>query len=37
MVHARFGKRFTFSLLNIKENFTLKPGKYVIMIDPLWN
>mmetsp|Transcript_35119 Transcript_35119/g.46233 ORF Transcript_35119/g.46233 Transcript_35119/m.46233 type:complete len:220 (+) Transcript_35119:753-1412(+) len=36
-VHARFGKRFTFSLLNIKENIKLKPGKYVIMIDPLWN
>ena len=36
-VAARYGKRFTFSLLNIKENLTLKPGKYVVMIDPLWN
>lgn len=24
-------------MLNIKENLTLKPGKYVVMIDPLWN
>lgn len=36
-VHARYGKRFTFSLLNIKENITLKPGKYIVMVDPLWN
>ena len=36
-VHARFGKRFTFSLSNIRDKIALKPGKYIIMIDPLWN
>ena len=36
-VHARYGKRFTFSLLNIKENISLQPGRYVVMVDPLWN
>ena len=34
-VNARFGSRFTFSLLNGKT--MLKPGKYIFMIDPLWN
>ena len=34
-VKARFGSRFNFSLLNQK--LTLKPGKYVFMIDPVWN
>jgi len=34
-VNARFGNRFTFSLLN--DHTSLKPGKYIIMIDPLWN
>ena len=34
-VNARFGNRFTFSLLN--EQVTLKAGKYIVMIDPLWN
>lgn len=35
LISARFGNRFTFSLLNSK--IALKPGKYIIMIDPLWN
>ena len=34
-VNARFGTRFTFSLLN--DHIKLLPGKYVVMIDPLWN
>lgn len=34
-VGARYGNRFTFSLLN--DNVILQPGKYVIMIDPIWN
>ena len=36
-VHARYGKRFTFSLADIKENIVLKPGKYIVMVDPLFN
>ena len=35
VVNARFGNKFMFSLLNQK--VTLNPGKYVVMIDPLWN
>ena len=35
VVNARFGNKFMFSLLNQK--ITLKPGKYVVMIDPVWN
>lgn len=34
-VNARFGSRFTFSLLNGKTH--LKAGKYIFMVDPLWN
>lgn len=34
-VNARFGSRFTFSLLH--DNTELKAGKYVVMVDPLWN
>lgn len=34
-ISARFGNRFMFSLLNNK--IKLQPGKYVIMIDPVWN
>lgn len=34
-VTACFGNRFMFSLLNQK--IMLQPGKYVIMIDPVWN
>lgn len=34
-ISARYGSRFNFSLLNQK--ITLKPGKYVFMIDPIWN
>jgi len=34
-INARFGSRFMFSLLNQK--ITLKPGKYVVMVDPVWN
>ena len=34
-INARFGSRFMFSLLNHK--ITLKPGKYIFMIDPVWN
>ena len=34
-INARFGSRFTFSLLNQK--IKLEPGRYIIMIDPLWN
>ena len=34
-VNARFGNRFMFTLLNTK--ITLHPGKYIVMIDPVWN
>ena len=34
-IHARFGSRFMFSLLN--QNIVLKPGKYVVLVDPLWD
>ena len=34
-IQARFGNRFMFSLLNSK--ISLPPGKYVFMIDPIWN
>ena len=35
-VNGRFGgQNFNFSLMN--EHDVLKPGKYVIMVDPLWN
>lgn len=34
-VHGRYGSGFTFSLLT--ENIVLKPGKYILMIDPMWN
>ena len=34
-VTGKFGNDFTFSLLN--ENIILKPGKYIIMVDPHWN
>ena len=34
-VNARFGSHFTFSLLN--QNIILEPGKYIFMVDPLWN
>ena len=30
-----FGNRFMFTLLNTK--ITLQPGKYIVMIDPVWN
>ena len=35
VVNARFGNKFMFSLLNQKVN--LKAGKYVVMVDPVWN
>ena len=34
-VCARFGKSFMFSLLNYQ--IQLEAGKYIIMIDPVWN
>jgi len=34
-ITARFGSRFMFSLLNQK--ITLAAGKYIFMIDPVWN
>jgi hypothetical protein len=34
-IGARYGNRFTFSLNNDK--LVLNPGKYIIMIDPVWN
>ena len=34
-VNGNYGSRFMFSLLN--DNIMLSPGKYVIMIDPLWD
>ena len=34
-IHGNYGSRFMFSLLN--DNIMLNPGKYVIMIDPLWD
>ena len=36
LVNAKFGSKFMFSLLNDK-NTVLKPGKYVFMVDPIWN
>ena len=32
---GRFGSNFNLSLLN--EDTKLKPGKYILMIDPLWH
>lgn len=34
-ITARFGSRFMFSLLN--QHIRLEPGKYIFMIDPVWN
>ena len=34
-VNAKFGSRFTFSLLHGESE--LKAGKYIVMVDPLWN
>ena len=34
-VMGRFGQQFNFSLMN--DNVMLMPGKYIIMVDPLWN
>ena len=34
-INARFGSRFMFSLLNQK--IVLKPGKYIVLVDPLWD
>ena len=34
-VASRFGKSFMFSLLNNKTK--LQAGKYIFMIDPVWN
>ena len=34
-INGRYGNDFTFSLLT--EKIVLKPGKYIIMIDPQWN
>lgn len=34
-IHGRFGSGFTFSLLTEKQ--VLLPGKYIVMIDPMWN
>jgi len=34
-ISARFGKSFMFSLMNHK--LSLEAGKYIIMIDPVWN
>lgn len=34
-VNAKFGNQFMFSLLNKK--ITMKAGKYIVMIDPVWN
>ena len=31
---ASFGARFTYTLLN--NDLNLKPGEYLIMIDPFW-
>ena len=35
LVNAKFGSKFMFSLLN--EDVILKPGKYVILVDPIWD
>ena len=35
LVKADFGKRFMQSMLNHK--ITLEAGKYIFMIDPIWN
>ena len=34
-ISACFGSRFTYSLMNKECN--LQPGRYIIMIDPIWN
>ena len=34
-INARFGSRFMFSLLN--QNIELKAGKYIVLVDPLWD
>jgi len=34
-INARYGSRFTFSMLN--EKLVLQPGRYIVMIDPHWN
>ena len=34
-INGRYGSDFTFSLLT--EKIVLKPGKYIIMVDPMWN
>lgn len=34
-VNAKFGSRFMFSLLN--DDIELPRGKYVFMIDPIWD
>lgn len=34
-ITARFGKSFMFSLMNHK--ISLEAGKYIFMIDPVWN
>ena len=36
LINARFGSSFCFSLLNQKDSM-LQPGKYILMVDPLWN
>ena len=36
-VHAHYGKQFTLSLVNTKEKIELKPGKYIVMVDPIWD
>jgi len=34
-IHGRYGSDFTFSLMTEKQ--ILQPGKYIVMIDPMWN
>ena len=34
-VNARFGSGFTFSL--ISQDIILREGKYIFMVDPVWN
>ena len=34
-VNARFGHGFTFSLIN--QDIKLTEGKYIFMVDPVWN
>lgn len=44
LIAAKYGSNFALSLMNVNngppsqaKNITLKPGNYIVMIDPLWH